>query len=60
MPIFEGFGLAQDYEKKFKEILLKYLKMKHYHKKIYYDAQKENPVYIEQSKVLKKQAEECN
>eukprot|EP00347_Sterkiella_histriomuscorum_P006468 403352654 len=54
--VFEGCGLAQDYEKKFKEILLKYLKMKHFHKKQYYENQKLNPQYVESSKNLKKQA----
>eukprot|EP00347_Sterkiella_histriomuscorum_P002772 403366858 len=54
--VFEGCGLAQDYEKKFKEILLKYLKMKHFHKKQYYESQKLNPQYVESSKNLKKQA----
>ena len=55
IPSILGFGSALDYEKKFKEILLKYLKMKHLAKKTQHEFYRSNYQHMELSRKLKEQ-----
>ena len=57
---FEAFGLAQDYELRFKEILKQYLKMKYAYKKSYLANLQLNPDYQSRSETHYALAQESN